>query len=165
MKNKLKAFTLVELLVAMAIFAVLVALAIGGVTIAQRAARDAQRRDAMKTIGLNIADLYASTSDFPADGGIVSSTAGTVLTLTSSSISKTVDLTGNTKSLISSATASSSNGTQYCYDKSTSGYTLGAKMEDGIWDFSLSTTSPKPVNALSPVTAGCTVISGSTVAP
>lgn len=164
MKKNFKAFTLVELLVAMAIFAVLVALAIGGVTLAQRAARDAQRRDALKTINLNIADLYSSTSDFPATAGIVSNTAGTELTLTIGSTTKTVDLAGTAKSLINTATASSTNGTSYCYVKTSSGYTIAAKMEDGIWDFSLSTTTPKPANSTSLGSTGCTVISGSTVA-
>lgn len=163
MRKNFKGFTLVELLVAMAIFAVLVALAIGGVTLAQRAARDAQRRDALKTINLNIADLYGSTSDFPATSGITSNTAGTVLTLTVGSTTKTVDLAGNTRSLINTATASTTNGTSYCYVKTSSGYTLGGLLEDGTWDFSLSTTTPKPANASSLGSTGCTVISGSTV--
>lgn len=160
MRKNYKGFTLVELLVAMAIFAVLVALAIGGVTLAQRAARDAQRRDALKTINLNIADLYGATSDFPATTtGIESTTDGTTLTLTVGTTTRTVSLAGNTRVLISTADGSSTNGTSYCYAKTSSGYTLGGRLEDGTWDLSLSTTSPKPTNA-----TGCAIITGSTVA-
>lgn len=164
MRKNFKGFTLVELLVAMAIFAVLVALAIGGVTLAQRAARDAQRRDALKTINLNIADLYGSTSDFPeTTGGIISSSNGLSLTLAVGTTERTVSLSGSTKALSNSESASNTNGTLYCYVKTTTGYTLGALLEDNIWDFSLSTTSPKPANSDSLGTTGCALISGSTV--
>jgi len=159
MKNKLKAFTLVELLVAMAIFAVLVALAIGGVTIAQRAARDAQRRDAMKTIGLNIANLYSSSSQFPTTitGNATGATPGGTLTMTSGSLTGTVQLTGPAILALTTQVGSGTGGTKYCYGTTTSGYVLGALMEDGIWDFSLSATDNKPANSVTQA-SGCTSI-------
>lgn len=160
MVRKLKGFTLVELLVAMAIFAVLVALAIGGVSLAQRAARDAQRRDALKTVNLNLADLYSSTADFPTS--LTANAGGTTLSATVGSVTKDVSLAGPSRVLISTATASSTNGTRFCYTKTSSGYTIGALMEDGIWDYSLSTTTPKPAN--SSTLSGCAVVTGSNLA-
>jgi prepilin-type N-terminal cleavage/methylation domain-containing protein len=58
MNKKLNAFTMVELLVAMAIIGILIGLSIYGVGLAQRAGRDSQRRGALDDINKAIAAYY-----------------------------------------------------------------------------------------------------------
>lgn len=62
MQTKSKAFTLVELLVAMAIIGIILGLALFGISAAQRNARDTQRRAAIQDINAGIADLYTVAS-------------------------------------------------------------------------------------------------------
>ncbi|HRN86501.1 MAG TPA: type II secretion system protein [Candidatus Dojkabacteria bacterium] len=64
MKAK-KAFTLLELLVAMAIIAVLIALAIFGIIQVQRNSRETQRRKAAEDINIGIQDYYTNYGEYP----------------------------------------------------------------------------------------------------
>ena len=61
MPNK-KGFSLVELLVAMAIIAVLISIAAYGIGIVQRSARNTQRRQMLADIQLLITDIQANYS-------------------------------------------------------------------------------------------------------
>lgn len=63
--KKQKAFTLVELLVAMAIIGVLLGLAIFGLASAQRAQRDTERRAALQDIHIGIQTFYETYSKYP----------------------------------------------------------------------------------------------------
>ncbi|MBD3362242.1 prepilin-type N-terminal cleavage/methylation domain-containing protein [Candidatus Dojkabacteria bacterium] len=65
MKLTKKAFSLVELLVAMAIIAVLISIAAYGINIVQRNARDTKRRKAVEDIILVMADAQANTMQTP----------------------------------------------------------------------------------------------------
>lgn len=66
MKQTKKGFTLIELMIVMAIIAVLSTLIIGAVTIARRSARDTQRRANMKNIQVALEAKFASTKSYPA---------------------------------------------------------------------------------------------------
>jgi prepilin-type N-terminal cleavage/methylation domain-containing protein len=62
-----KAFSLVELLVAMAIIAVLIAIAAYGIQIVQRNARNTKRRKIVQDLQLLIADIQTNQFEYPAD--------------------------------------------------------------------------------------------------
>lgn len=63
--RKQKAFTLVELLVAMAIIGVLLGLAIFGLSSAQRAQRDTERRAALQDINIGMQTYYETYNRYP----------------------------------------------------------------------------------------------------
>jgi prepilin-type N-terminal cleavage/methylation domain-containing protein len=68
MNNKAKkAFSLVELLVAMAIIAVLIAIAAYGIQIVQRNARNTKRRKIVQDLQLLIADIQTNTFSYPGE--------------------------------------------------------------------------------------------------
>lgn len=60
-----KAFSLVELLVAMAIIAVLISIAAFGINITQRNARDTKRRKVVQDLVVLISDIQANTLNYP----------------------------------------------------------------------------------------------------
>ncbi|MBD3363056.1 prepilin-type N-terminal cleavage/methylation domain-containing protein [Candidatus Dojkabacteria bacterium] len=64
MKNK-KGFSLVELLVAMAIIAVLISIAAYGIQIVQRNARNTKRRKVVQDLQLTIADFQTNNFSYP----------------------------------------------------------------------------------------------------
>jgi prepilin-type N-terminal cleavage/methylation domain-containing protein len=63
-KNK-KAFTLIELLVAMAIIGVLIGLSIFGLSAAQRAQRDTERRAALQDMNIGVQAYYEKYGIYP----------------------------------------------------------------------------------------------------
>ncbi len=63
--KKQKAFTLVELLVAMAIIGVLLGLAIFGLAAAQRAQRDTERKAALQDINIGMQTFYETNQKYP----------------------------------------------------------------------------------------------------
>lgn len=63
--RKQKAFTLVELLVAMAIIGVLLGLAMFGLSSAQRAQRDTERRAALQDINIGMQTFYETYNRYP----------------------------------------------------------------------------------------------------
>ena len=65
MKKNYKGFTMVELLVAMAIIALLIALAIWGISMAQQSSRNTQRRAAAAEIAGGFSDFYAKFNKQP----------------------------------------------------------------------------------------------------
>ncbi len=135
MRNK-KAFTLVELMVAMAIVAVLIGLSVFGISTAQRVLRDNQRRDAVKNIAAGLNAYYAQNAEYPTD--ITVSNNGTIV-----NISGTLDvpLNGIAKTREQNDGQSTAADTTYCYALTSTGYKLGSKLEDGSW-FNLGTASP-----------------------
>jgi prepilin-type N-terminal cleavage/methylation domain-containing protein len=137
--KRLRGFTLVELLVAMAIIAVLIGLAIGAISIAQRVSRDSQRRGALVELSAAVNAYYASRARYPNKSEISKSggSPATQITVGSGAGSQAVRLSGVAVS--SSGSQSTIDDTIYCYQKTTSGYILGALMEDGTVDVSQST--------------------------
>jgi len=92
MKKGLKGFTMVELLVAMAIIGLLIATAIWGIGVAQQSARNTQRREAGAQILAGFSEYYSRFNKQPANAGftttglcLMGSSSGTSNTCTCSS--------------------------------------------------------------------------------
>lgn len=116
-----KGFTLVELLVAMAIIAVLIGLAGFGVTLALRASRDAGREETLDSVRVAIADYLATNNSYPADTAVTYASGNITVGSTS------IPVDGH---LVAAATTTSSQ-TKYCYGVTTEGYFLAAELENG----------------------------------
>lgn len=126
MKNK-KAFTLLELLVAMAIIGVLMGLAVFGVVQVQQNSRETQRRKALEDINIGIQEFYSKEGQYPqviefdkAEAKICSGDGCTGVVVT-------VDL----KNSAIAGTKTTSNTTYYEYELKDDGYTLAFCREDG----------------------------------
>lgn len=151
--RKQKAFTLVELLVAMAIIGVLLGLAIFGLASAQRAQRDTERRAALQDIHIGIQTFYETYSKYPTHIAVTSDSQisfcdgqctpnlarKTTVPLKGAAVAgnsvnnATMDVIVNFNSATSTAAS-----TQYCLVRDVAtvgngnprGYTLCAKMEN-----------------------------------
>jgi prepilin-type N-terminal cleavage/methylation domain-containing protein len=121
--RKDKGFTLVELLVAMAIIAVLIGLAGFGVTLALRASRDAQREETLDSMRVAITDYLATNNQYPPTSAV--SYANGEITVGNTSI----PVSGNLVP-VDLAEGSSSSGTVYCYAVTPGGYALAAQLEN-----------------------------------
>ncbi|MBN1331613.1 type II secretion system protein [Candidatus Dojkabacteria bacterium] len=119
-----KGFTLVELLVAMAIIAVLIGLAGFGVTLALRASRDSKREATLDSMRTAIADYLATNNQYPANTAVTYANGNITVGTTN------IPVSGNLVP-VPLATKSSSSGTVYCYSKTSSGYALAAMLENG----------------------------------
>ncbi|MEI7578766.1 MAG: type II secretion system protein [bacterium] len=75
-KKKLAAFTLVELLVAMAIIGVLLGLTLFGISAAQRNARDSARKAALQDVNAGIQDYYTKQGSYPGYFNFISGDVG-----------------------------------------------------------------------------------------
>ena len=124
MHKQHKAFTLVELMVAMAIIAVLIGMSVFGIATAQRVLRDNQRRDNLKNVAAALNSYYATNSTYPSSIASVSGDKTKIQVGT-----MTVPAAG----ILQVSTATSTNGTWYCYKLDSSGYMLGVKLEDSAW--------------------------------
>jgi prepilin-type N-terminal cleavage/methylation domain-containing protein len=129
-KKSLSGFTLVELMVSMAIIAVLMGLSVFGIATAQQILRDDQRRDALKSIAAGITSYYAANQAYPPVAGVTFATAQVTL-----ATGFVVPLTGPA----SAAATTNASQTAYCYSIATDGYRLGAYLEAGSW-FNLGTS-------------------------
>ena len=121
-----KAFTLLELLVAMAIIAILIALAIFGVLQVQKNSRDTQRRKAMEDVNIGIQAFYSKYGQYPDSITFVDNTA----TLSGGGNSSEVELNNSAKAAASGANTNT-NVTKYGYVNDSAGYKLGFCDEDG----------------------------------
>lgn len=73
MRNKNKAFTLIELMVAMAIIGVLIGLTVFGIGVAQQGQRDTDRKNKLNEINLLVTKYMETTKATPASTYIVTS--------------------------------------------------------------------------------------------
>ena len=139
-----KGFTLVELMVAMAIIGVLLGLAIFGVSAAQRGQRDTARKAALQDINIGIQDYYDRNNRYPAyvrgDGTNIylSDNSGCTGAKTITVPLKNVQTTGGTTGCTAGSTAVTIGSTvdnQYtriCLRMSgaTAGYIIGTRLEN-----------------------------------
>lgn len=127
MQNK-KGFTLLELIVAMAIIAVLMGLSLFGIQAVQRSQRDTERRAALSNVNLEIAAWYGDYGSYPAV--TFDATTSTAKIGPTGSTQKTVTLKGAAKVGTDTTTGT----TAYCYNGAgTSTYALGVKLESSAW--------------------------------
>lgn len=119
-----RAFTLVELMVAMAIIAVLMGLAAFGIAQALRTLRDDQRRNAVRDVETALNAYYADNAEYPAaiTLSVNQVTIAANLVVPLEGVAKA---TGNTNP--------TADNTPYCYALTTDGYKIGAKLESGQW--------------------------------
>ncbi len=136
-QKKLKAFTLLELIVAMAIIAVLVGLSVIGITTVQRSSRDTERLAALEAINLEVEAWYGNNGSYPSS--IVFDNAADTVAVGGTVIAggRAVTLPKGVASAINTAlTATSSTETDYCYTTTAgTAYSLGVRLEgtSGRW--------------------------------
>lgn len=129
MLNKTKkGFTLLELIVAMAIIAVLMGLSLFGIQSVQRSQRDTERRSALSNINLEIAALYGDFGQYPPSGTGVTIN-GTTVTIRLGTTTRTLTLKG----AAIGAANTTIGGTAYCYSSTGGSYQLGVKLESSDW--------------------------------
>ncbi len=141
MNKRLRAFTLVELLVAMAIIAILIALAGFGVSLALRASRDSQRQEMVDNLRVGIADYLARENAYPKD--IVYDSGTNKFSLTPEPPSGNVIEIPVSENVTTPGSDTDSQTTRYCYSNEilgSDGYILGALLENGNW-FELGTST------------------------
>ncbi|MBN1915550.1 type II secretion system protein [Candidatus Dojkabacteria bacterium] len=133
MKNK-KGFTLVELLVTMAIIAVILGMTVFGISLAQRASRDAQRRNTVDDIAMAIQSYYELYNQYPESTDIDFQSNKVVLER-NGNVFISVELKGIAKQVGFNLGGgdTDANGTRYCYERTSGGYALGAVLENGEW--------------------------------
>ena len=128
MQGNKKAFTLVELLVAMAIIAILLGLSVVGITIVQQNARDTQRRSMVNSIEITLNSMIAAGNSVPStfSGG-----AANTLTATNfQTINLVAPLVRNaTNPFVAGPTSAAI--TNYCYGGTGSIYVVGVELEGG----------------------------------
>jgi prepilin-type N-terminal cleavage/methylation domain-containing protein len=143
---KFKAFSLVELLVAMAIIAVLLGLVGYGISVAQRNSRDTQRRQTVNDIKLGLEDYLIREYFYPdnPDQQLCNGVENLVIKLRGDRQPIEIAVSGPTKASDETTVRS----TRYCYrPDDEGGYFLGALLENGEWyDASSSMTGSNEVN-------------------
>jgi type IV pilus assembly protein PilE len=122
-KKQFLGFTLVELLVAMAIIAVLIGLAIGAISLVQRVSRDSERRSAVSEVTAALNAYYGSNSRYPSSISMTTNGDIQVGTLT-------VDLKGAAVGATTGDTTTIQ--TVYCYRLESDGYRVGAILEENL---------------------------------
>lgn len=157
LSKKNKAFSLVELLVAMAIIASLMALVAVGIGVAQRNGRDSARRTAVSNMELLITEYQAQRNSYPATAtgtasndpasGQVSRSTGNPATSIyigmPTNPDKELELSGAQvidTTLTATSTAANAQGTRYCYafQPNNGGYVIGTLLESGGWFYKSS---------------------------
>lgn len=135
-----KSFTLVELLVAMAVIAILVGLSVFGISVVQANARDTARRNKLKEIEIVLNGVIASGLTLP--GGF----AGSGIPQNTSSILYFPVSQGNTSMPLPDFlnrgapdykneyfTSSGPTATDYCFQRVGLIYIVGLQLENGSW--------------------------------
>lgn len=132
MKTK-KGFTLLELMVAMGIIAILAAMSVYGISIVQQSLRNTQRRKNLEDINLALNQYFESYGSYPL-------TSNNTFQLTVEGVSingqTVVEFSGAGKAQSGETTSS---GSAYCYIPVANGgsYQLGVDLEGTEWGFQL----------------------------
>lgn len=123
-----KGFTLIELMVAMGIIAVLVTMSVVAIQIVQRSLRDTQRRDIVNTLNLWLTGFDNATS-FPSEGELLFDGTGVYFVTGTGSNELIVEIGGAT----TPDTETSPSGTAYCYESTpgSGAYSLAVQFENG----------------------------------
>ncbi|MCS7317172.1 MAG: type II secretion system GspH family protein [Candidatus Dojkabacteria bacterium] len=136
--SKSKGFTILELIVAMAIIAVLATLGVAGISIVQRSARDAERRAVIEQIAALMEEFRGANGRYPEVVGRVSSSNLTQLRICATSActsSRIIELKGSAVLFSTNPTSglSTPEGTVYCFTRTANGaaYSIGASLESG----------------------------------
>ena len=146
MKNK-RAFTLLELMVAMGIIAILAAMSVFGISIVQRSLRNTTRRKALEDLNLAINQYYESRGTYPASG-----VGGLVLYSDRAEIDgETVVQYSGAATPIDSVLPTNSDGAQYCYIPSGASYRLGVSLEGNDWGLQLGDPNLPDCETIYPV--------------
>lgn len=142
MQKRIKAFTLVELIVVMAIIAILVGLGIMGVSLGQRSLRDTQRVKMLEAINLEIESIRSNGGVYPTLNVTTTPFAGTV-TLVSNTQIAVGTIIINLAAAATNAEATTVEGSDYCYSPNSnrSDYSLMVQLENGNTQ-SFGTASP-----------------------
>lgn len=127
MKNK-KGFTLLELLVAMAIIAVLLALAVFGILQVQRNSRETQRIKALEDVNIGIQSFYNRFGQNPPS---VDFQPEKVLICESSLCSQKEEVPLKNSAKTSTTGQTTTNAALYAYELLPDGYRLGYCKENG----------------------------------
>jgi prepilin-type N-terminal cleavage/methylation domain-containing protein len=130
--NKHAAFSLIELLVVMAIIAVLLGLAAFGIATAQRNQRNTQRRQVVSNIAVAMTDYQIEFKKFPTKSDFSVQGDNIILSSPSNQVFSKIkaDGPGKPTSNINSVDANSA---FYCYKLSSgSGYLLAVKLEGNL---------------------------------
>ncbi|MBW7953193.1 MAG: type II secretion system protein [Candidatus Dojkabacteria bacterium] len=161
--QKKKAFTLVELLVAMAIIGILIGLSLFGIAAAQRNARDVARRAAAEDINAGIADYLNLTQAFPRsikfedDSVIISPTLAqskanctaadkcVLIPLKGAAVIDGPVASGGSSGVLLAGNTTSTDSSQWCFESQTDGYSLAVRLENGdVHQAGTSTTTCEP---------------------
>jgi prepilin-type N-terminal cleavage/methylation domain-containing protein len=139
MKEK-KAFTLIELMVAMGIIGVLMTMSILGISIVQQSLRNTQRRDIMNSTNLAVNTYFGNFGVFP-DSSQVAITQDAIYI----DGNKITDLKGPTRA---SLQFTNDQFTQYCFESTGGSYSLGSQIEGSTnWDIQLGNSGQKCTTA------------------
>ncbi len=144
--NKEKGYTVLELVAILAITAVLVAIVVYGIGLAQKKARDIDRNDTLNSIKVAISDFQTKTGRVPDPTQINWSNPNSVIVGYGTQYAKTINLKGpSVIKAVNSTSAetlgdSDSKGTIYYYWVLSDGYVLAADREDGVANVGSSRT-------------------------
>src|SRR5690606_3518462 len=153
---KTKAFTLVELLVAMAIIAILLALSVFGLSVLQQNARDTLRRSKVSEIEIAVAGLIAAQQPIPTSFPDSDTTAITI----GDEVIPLPDILARQDTDLPSDAETTASITDYCYGSIGNNlYVIGVKLEGGT--FYYATNSGATYNTSSGSAFTAAPISGS----
>lgn len=140
-----KGFSLIEVIVVVAIIGVLTTLSVVGIGLLQRASRDAQRVKTLEDIKSEITRIQTQTGRIPAETDITWGEeeiiiAGRNVEPRKVKVQGIAKPKGGNESICSSTSESDSTGTVYCYKVEKDGYVLGADKESGVVDVGTSSS-------------------------